>query len=121
MRKWNRRSLLRACEEILTRSDTTIKLQSINIKGVTAKTSWTHTANGVSEVSIIIDPNQAGQIEATLHEVLHVVLVNQIRTRFHLSLEEVVIGALEVELWKRAFKPEDVVRWKGILGRKIWG
>jgi hypothetical protein len=75
----------------------------------------------VSEVLIIIDPNQSGQIEAALHEVLHVLLVNQIRSRFHVSLEETVIKALEVELWRRGFKPEDVVRWKGILGRKIWG
>ncbi len=121
MAKWNRRSLLRACEELLSRPDTSIKLQNINLKGVTAKTSFTHTEEGVSGVLIVIDPNQSGSIEAALHEILHVLLVNQVRGKFHVSLEEVVVRALERELWARAFKPADTKRWKAILERKIGG
>jgi hypothetical protein len=119
--KWNRRSLLLACEEILSRSDTSIKLQPIHVKGVTARTSFTFDESRVSRVLIIIDPSQSGQIEAALHEALHVILVNQIRGRFHVSLEETVVKALEVELWKRAFRPKDIARWRGILGRKLGG
>lgn len=112
---WNGRSLLRACEGILTDPTTTLRLRTVSDPAISAHVSYGTT----SAVSITIDPAKGGLIEGALHETLHVVLSRSRSLPFNSSLEEIIIRALEDHLWKRTFRKEDVSRWRRLINSRL--
>jgi len=117
--KWNRKSLLRACEEVLNRSDCTIELGGVTEAKTTAWGKYDmNPAGEPSNIRFRLDPSKSSLIEGLLHEALHVVL-DRYLVGFSEGLEEVVIRAIEEDLWKKGFSPGDVKRWRALIERKI--
>lgn len=114
---WNRRNLLRACEDLLRRDDCTLKLKTIN-SGSTATCDFTTTETGVKHITLVVDPSIASLVEGFLHEALHVVLV-QLDEQFNDALEEVLVRALERELWVKTMNPEATARWRKLINEKL--
>ena len=119
MAKWNRKSLLRACEEVLNQADCAVVLGGV---GEVKTTAWGEydldSAGRATNIRFRIDPSKASLIEGLLHEALHVVL-DRYLVGFSEGLEEVVIRAIEEDLWKKGFSPGDVKRWRALIERKI--
>jgi hypothetical protein len=117
--KWNRKSLLRACEELIAREDFTVQLRTIDPKDATAHVNYEwNRRDGAHNIQVTLDPSQGGLIESLLHECLHVVLADEIGDRFNARLEEVLVKALEDELWRKAMKSPEVARWRSLIDRK---
>jgi hypothetical protein len=118
--KWNRRSLLRACEDLIKRDDFTVRLRTIDPKYSTAHVEygWGEDS-GIHDISVTLDPSQGGLIESLLHECLHVVLADLMHGNFNSTLEERIIRTLEEDLWKKAMKSPDVARWRSLLNKKL--
>lgn len=119
MAKWNRRSLIRACEDLIAREDCIVELGGITDPKVSA-----HAVYDVdhrwkpSDIRFRIDPSKSSLIEGLLHEALHVVVGRDLGG-FNPGLDEVLVQALERELWVKGFKREDIKRWKGLIERKL--
>lgn len=118
--KWNRRSLVRACEALIERDDFTVRLGSIDPDCATAAVDYGwNEEDGAYDIQVTLDPSQGGLIESLLHECLHVVLASELGGKFNARLEEVLVKALESELWVKAMKSPEVARWRSLLDRKL--
>lgn len=118
--RWNRESLFRACESLLSRQDTQVRLRTIKDPNLGAHGTYHWTKNQASEVLITIDPAKSSLVEACLHEALHAVLQAQIGQNFNPCLEEAIIQALEKDLWKEAFSGRKrTERWRKIINAKL--
>ncbi len=118
--KYNRITLLKACEALIRRSDFTLKLRTINPKSCTAHVTYTHNLpDSPCDFVVTIDGSQGGLIESLLHETLHIVLHEEIGGNFNGALEETLIKSLERDLWIKAFKPPVVRRWRLLLKEKL--
>lgn len=119
MGKWNRRSLIRACEELLGRDDCLVELGVITDPKVTARCEYDLDQKWKpSNIRLRVDPSKSSLIEGLLHEALHVVVGREMRG-FNEGLEEKLIQALEEEIWRRGFKGRDVRRWQALIERKL--
>ena len=122
MARWNRKTLLKACEALISRKDFFLKLATIDPKISTAHIEYTWGGTkGNRNFRCTIDASQGGLIESLLHECLHIVVVEQIGDNFNTPLEEVVIRALEGDLWRKGFKTADVKRWRALIKGKLDG
>lgn len=116
--KWNRKNLLTACEDLLKRSDCTLQVKTIN-SGPTAQCAYDLDGDGVRNIVLTVDPSISSLVEGFLHEALHVVLVNDLDSRFSPSIVEKLVKALESELWLRTIRKGDTIRWRKIINEKI--
>ena len=120
--KWNRKTLLAACEELIRRDDFTLKLATIDPKCATAHVEWSWGGEkGAHDFEVTIDASQGGLIESLLHECLHIVVAEQIGDQFNAALEESIIKALERDLWMKAMKTPQVMRWRALINQKLEG
>jgi hypothetical protein len=118
--KFNRRSLIRACEDLLRREDCQVRLATILDEKTTARCEYHwDPEKGVSDMRLTLDPSAGGLIESALHEALHIVLADEIGEVFNRCTEEVIIRALERELWVKGFKGADTKRWRALLNGKL--
>jgi hypothetical protein len=118
--KWNRKSLLRACEALIEREDFHLRLATVDPKESTAHVEYGwKRGGGVHDINVTLDPSQGGLIESLLHECLHVVLSDLIGDSFNARLEEVIIRELERELWAKAMKSPEVAHWRSLIDRKL--
>jgi hypothetical protein len=118
--RWNRRSLLTACEALIKREDVEIRLATVDPSESTAHVQYAWSKkNGTYDVRITLDPSQGGLIESLLHECLHVVLDREIESCFNKPLEEAIIKALERDLYVKAMKKADVARWRQLINFKL--
>lgn len=115
---YTRPSLLRACEALLRREDCTLKLRTIGDPQISAHCTYRPAKDGPVDLILTTDVAKGGLIECFLHEALHVVLAQRIGEVFNSTLDEVIIKALEVELWKK-FKKRDVERWRRLIEAKL--
>ena len=118
IRLWTRPLLLRACEALLSREDCHLRLRSISDAQTTANCSYRPSPSGPIDIVLTTDPAKGGLIESFLHEALHVVLNQHIGERFSVTLDEVLIKALQRELWVK-FKKADVTRWRRLINAKL--
>jgi len=120
MKKWNRVTLLQACEDLVHREDVTLKLRNVDPSVSTAHVDYRwNKKRGPYDIEIVLDPSQGGLIESLIHECLHVVLDSDIASCFNATLEEKVIAALEQDLWRKRMKKRDVVRWRALINSKL--
>lgn len=120
MSKWNRKTLLAACEALIEREDFQLRLGTIDPKVSTAHVEYTWgDERGAHDISVVLDSTQTGLIEGLLHECLHVVLADSIADNFNRKLEEVCVRHLEQELWNKTMKSADVIRWRTIINQKL--
>lgn len=119
--KWNRRSLLKACEELIQRPDFRIKISSMDARDVTGHVTylWDEKTSRHRDIRVTLDPTQGGLIESLLHECLHVVLTPVVHLNFNTRLEEDIVQRLERELWVKTMKPEDVRVWRRLIKEKL--
>ena len=117
-RPWNPRTLLLACETALKRPDSTLRVATIRDPVLTAKCEFSWDGKRASDSEFVVDPAKGGLVESFLHEALHVVLAQEIGERFNPTLDEVIIKALERELWMK-IKKRDLVRWRALLAARI--
>lgn len=119
MPKWNRRSLIRACEDLIAREDCVIELGGITDPKVSAHAAYDLDQKWKpSNIRLRVDPDKSSLIEGLLHEALHVVVGFDLKG-FSPGLDEVIVQSLERELWVKGFKREDIKRWKGLIDRKL--
>ena len=122
MARWNRISLRKACESLIERDDFSLRLATIDPKIATAHIEYTWGGTkGNRNFRCTIDASQGGLIESLLHETLHIVVAPEIGDNFNTPLEEVVIRALEGDLWRKGFKTADVKKWRSLIKRKLDG
>lgn len=118
MAKWNRRSLLSSCEALLSRDDCQLRIRTITDDQTTAKCSFMWKDGQASDIRLTVDPAKGGLVESFLHEALHVVLAQDLGERFSTALDEVLVHALERELWIKLRK-NDLARWKHLITKKL--
>lgn len=116
--RWNCRTLLHACEELLQRADCSLHLAAIRENSVTAKNEFTWSDGKASQIKLVVDPAQASLVEGFLHEALHVVLAEQMEA-FNAVLEEATVRAIEQHLWTKTMRREDTSRWRRIINAKL--
>lgn len=117
--RWNCRALLRACEDLLKRPDTSLALRSLTSANVTAQNEFTWSEGRASDAKLVVDPAQSSLVEGFLHEALHVVLAQELGGPFNSVLEEVCVRALEQHLWRHTMRREDTSRWRRIINAKL--
>lgn len=115
---WNRKSLLRACEALLEREDCTIRLRTIQEHQTTAHCDYVVGEEGAEKPRLTIDPAKGGLVECALHEALHAVLQEIIGSNFNSTLDEVIIRALERDIWTH-MKRNETNKWRRILNAKL--
>lgn len=72
------------------------------------------------KVEIRIDANNLPVERYVMHELLHVVLSELVRGKFDDTMEEVLIVALDTDLWNYVSKSKPrLARWKKTVERKI--
>lgn len=119
MAKWNRVTLLGACEDMLRRDDVRLIVGPVK-EPLTARYVADVDASGrLSNIEIRVDPAQGGLIESVLHELLHVVLDSILGARFNSPLEECMVKALERDLFLKAIKHGGLRRWRRLIESKI--
>ena len=119
--RWTRTTLLTACEAILADPAISLRLRTIRAQNVTSHVDATFTPKGEIEHGLVtLDPALGGLIECALHEALHLALGPVINANFNDALEEVVIRALERDLWVMAMRSKRrVARWRRLLNAKL--
>ena len=117
---WNRKSLLTAAELLLRNPGTTLVLRKLPEPGPTAHVASDEGPEGSRiNVTITLDPARGGIVEAALHEALHIVLDREIGGKFNQALEEVLIKALERDLWAGPLKGPTFRRWRRLIRKKL--
>jgi hypothetical protein len=121
MAKWNRRSLLMACEDLLHDPRVELRLRTITTPNITAHVTAEYEDDNqtLKRAVVTLDPAQGGLIECALHELLHIVLDKEAGSLFNALLEEKIIKTMEVELFAKAIKPKDAKRWRKIINDKL--
>lgn len=116
--RWNRASLLKACEQLLGRADLQIRLKPVQ-EPDTAGFTADYRNGEIQNILITVDLAQGGLIESVLHELLHIVLDREVNQRFNLPLEEAMIKALEKQLFTKAIKKGALARWRRLIRAKL--
>lgn len=120
MARWTRTSLLQACEEVLQRSTTVLRLQPVRAANTTAGFEGDIMTDGtIDNVVITVDTAQGGLIESVLHELLHVVLDQELNAKFNSLLEERMIKSLEQELFVKTINKGHLRRWRRLIKSKL--
>jgi hypothetical protein len=120
MARWNRTTLLKACEDVLMRDDVRLELREVNGKNLTAGFEGDYDPRkGITNIVITVDQDQGGLIESVLHELLHIVLDDMLNANFNSALEEKMVKALEVDLFVRAIRQGNLKRWRKLIDSKL--
>lgn len=120
MARWTRTSLLKACEEVLQRPTTVLQLHQVTENMITAGFEADVMTDGsIENVVITVDPAQGGLIESVLHELLHVVLDQELNAKFNTLLEEKMIKSLEQELFVKTINKGHLRRWRRLIKSKL--
>ena len=118
--RWNRKTLLAACEAVLRRPDTRLLNRTLKEPGPVAKFTGNIEPNdSLSNVTIYLDPSRMGLVEGALHETLHVVLNQQVGGCFNEALEEVIMKALERDLWIKVLTHRRFKTWRKLVNGKL--
>ena len=121
MQRWNRQSLLKACEKLLKRPDCTLHLQPIIKEDKTTafgQYSLMKLTGEISKIRLVVDPAKSSLVEGFLHEALHIVLREELGGKFNETLEEILVKALERELWIKMPKGAGE-RWRRLINEKL--
>lgn len=122
MGRWNRQTLLAACEAVLQRDDVRLVRGKATTDNVTAHFDADVREDGaICNIVITVDPDQGGLIECVLHELLHIVLDQTINASFNSTLEERMIKALEQELFVKTINKGHLRRWRKLVNEKLEG
>ncbi len=104
----------------MLRDDFHVRLGTIDPKTSTAYVDamWT-PEEGYHDIFVTLDPSQGGIIESMLHECLHIVIAEHIGDEFNRTLEEIIIHAVEREVWVKSMKAADTIRWRALINSKL--
>lgn len=116
---WTRETMLRKLKALLLLKDTQVRF--LPMDKITARVDWdpgTHPSN----LRIQVDVDKDGAIRCVIHELLHVLLHDEMNWADG-ALEEVVVLALEEDLYEYVKKsPRRITGWrKAIDARHVEG
>lgn len=104
--------------EVLRRADTRIALRKVLDPMTTATGTYNFSDGRAVKLLITIDPAKGGLVEAALHEALHVLFAES-GFPANDAIEEVLVHALERELWVKMVKGKEMAKWRRTVERKI--
>jgi transposase len=113
MARITKKQLIASLEELLSSERVVIKLADLS-GDEDAFSEW---VRGEGPIKLTIDYYRMGIVRGVLHELLHVVLYDSLKSLGN-TIEEWTIKKIEEKLWLEMTK-EDLARWRTILKRKI--
>lgn len=96
-----------------------MSLQFAPIKNLSARVDW-DSIKPLQNVYIRVDNDKDGRIRSVIHELLHIEFYNTLEPLFNEELEEVVILALEDQLYAYVHEhPHRVSLWRRAIEEKL--